>query len=217
MRDKKYDLILSDLGNVLVNFDHKIAVRKILEHASKREQDIYQLFFDSGLTKFYEEGKINSIDFFHRVQHALELDIDYKTFWPIWNDIFFETPLNIKFQDFLRSIKGSYKLVMISNISKSHFEFLKKKMPIFNEFDKLVLSYEVGFRKPAPEIYKIALESFNIPASKAFYIDDREDLIEASSKMGIRGICFNGEDAFKEIKKELDITNVDLNRCLEFL
>ncbi len=56
MTKNKYDVILCDLGNVLINFDHRIAVKKILYNTLKNEQDICQLFFDSGLTKDYEEG-----------------------------------------------------------------------------------------------------------------------------------------------------------------
>lgn len=202
MTKNKYDAIFCDLGNVLVSFDHRIAVKKILHLTPKNEHDIYQLFFDSGITKDYEEGRISSQDFFKKVKYSLELDMDYNEFLPIWNDIFFETPLNKKMQDFIRSIKERCKPVMISNISETHYEFLEKKMPIFREFDELILSYKAGFRKPAREIYDAALKSVNIPPSKAFYVDDRADLIGAALKFGIKGVVFNSEEAFEKIKLE---------------
>ena len=205
MAKNKYDAIFCDLGNVLVNFDHRIAVKKILGRTAKNEEDIYQLFFDSGLTKLYEEGKISSLDFFRRVKDSLGLKADCDEFFSIWDDIFFEAPLNIKMQDFLKGMKGRYKLAMISNINENHFEFLRKKMPVFGEFDKLVLSYEVGFRKPAQEIYIAGLKALNARPEKVFYIDDRADLIEAASGLGIKGVTFNGEEAFEKIIKELSM------------
>lgn len=205
MTNNKYTSIFCDLGNVLINFDHRIAVRKILQHTYKKEEDIYQLFFDSSLTKLYEEGKITSLDFFHSIKESLGLNMDYDKFLPIWDDIFFETPLNLKMQKFLINTKKRYKLVMISNINENHYEFLKNKMPVFNEFDRIILSYEVGFRKPACEIYHAALESVNTPASRAFYIDDRADLVEAASKLGIKGIVFNDKDVFEKLKKEIKL------------
>jgi len=204
MTKNKYEAILWDLGNVLINFDHNIAVKKILRLTPKNEHDIYQLFFDSGLTKDYEEGKVSSIEFFKKVKSSLELDMEYSEFLPIWNDIFFEKELNKKIQNFLMAIKGKYKLVMVSNINEAHCEFLKKKMPIFGEFDKLILSYEIGFRKPAKEIYDAALRSVNTTPSKAFYVDDRADLIEAASKFGIKGMTLDGEEAFKKIVEEFE-------------
>nr|MBU1328943.1 HAD-IA family hydrolase [Candidatus Omnitrophota bacterium] len=203
MTSNRYDAIFCDLGNVLINFDHRIAVKKILRLTPKNEQDIYQLFFDSSLTKDYEEGKISSMEFFKKVKDSLELEIDYNKFLPIWNDIFFEAPLNKKMQNFLKIVKGKYKLVMISNINETHYEFLKKKMSIFGEFNKLILSYEIGFRKPAREIYNAALESVNTAPSKAFYVDDRADLIEAALGFGIKGITFDGKETFKKIATEL--------------
>ena len=203
MTKNKYEAIFCDLGNVLINFDHRIAVKKILTNTKKNEHDIYQLFFDSGLTKDYEEGKISSSYFFKKVRDSLNLDIGNEKLLPIWNDIFFETPLNKKIQAFLAEVKEKYKLVMISNINETHWGFLKNKIPVFSRFDKLILSYEVGFRKPAIEIYNAALESVKTAPSKVFYIDDRKDLIEAASKFGIKGMAFDGEEAFRKIRAEL--------------
>jgi FMN phosphatase YigB (HAD superfamily) len=203
MIKKKYDAIFCDLGNVLIDFDHKLAVRKILSYTSKKENDIYQLFFDSGITKLYEEGEIDSGEFFQMVKDSLGLDIGPKVFFPIWNDIFFETGLNKNIHNLLKKLKGKYKLIMMSNINKSHFEFLKTKMQVFKVFDKLILSYEVGFRKPAFEIYKAGLKAVGSECPRVFYIDDRKDLIEAAMKFGIKGIVLDGEEAFEKIEKEL--------------
>ncbi|NQV04181.1 MAG: HAD-IA family hydrolase [Candidatus Omnitrophica bacterium] len=200
----KYDVIICDLGSVLVNFDHRIAVKKIMQHTPKAEEDIYNLFFDSGITELYEEGRISSSEFFSQVKDALQLDMDCDGFFPVWNDIFFETELNIKVRDFLRKIRPRYKLVMLSNLNMTHFEFLKKTMDnIFDEFHKLVLSYEVGFRKPAPQIYKVALDFAKTSPERAFYIDDRRDLVDAAAGLGIKGVVFNGERALDSIRREL--------------
>ncbi len=199
----RYDAIICALGNVLIDFDHRIAVRRILEHTPKKEEDIYDLFFDSGVTELYEEGRIDPDEFFRRVKDFLKLDMDRDGFFQIWNDIFFETPKNIKMQDFLREARARYKLVLVSNLNKTHFEFLKTRMDIFGEFNKQVLSYEVGHRKPDPEIYRRALESARTTASRAFYVDDRKDLVEAAAKLGIKGIVFDSDGAFEKIIKEL--------------
>ena len=200
MTHNQYDTILCDLGNVLINFDHRIAVRKILEHTPKGEEDIYNLFFDSGLTELYEEGKIDPKEFFRRVKEFLKIDIDQDEFFPIWNEIFFEVPLNKKMHEFLKNTKNNHKLVMVSNLNITHFEHLRNKMDIFDVFDKLILSYEVGRRKPASEIYEAALDSVGTKREKSFYIDDRRDLIEVAAKMGIKGIVFDGDEAFRNIK-----------------
>jgi len=205
MTQNKFDTIISDLGNVLINFDHRIAVKKVLQHTPKKEKDIYDLFFDSPLTGLYEEGKITPDEFFQRVKEFLELDTDRDSFFHIWNDIFFEMPENLKMQKLLLNVKKDHKLIMISNLNETHFEFLKPKMPIFKKFDKLILSYEVGLRKPAPGIYKMALDTAKTVPSRALYVDDRKDLIEAAEKLGIKGIVFDGDGSTERVKSELGI------------
>ena len=204
MKPHRYNTVICDLGNVLIDFDHRIASRKILKHTRKDEDDIYNLFFDSGLTELYEEGRISQDEFFEKVRDELELGIDKDGFFSIWNDIFFETPLNINVQDFLKKIKPGYALIMVSNLNVTHFEFLRPRMEkIFKEFDKLVLSYEVGFRKPAPQIYKVALDFASTTPDKTYYIDDRQDLIESAGRLGIKGVVFDGEDALRKIEEDL--------------
>lgn len=203
MINNRYHAIICDLGNVLIDFDHTLAVKGLLGHTPKKEKEIYDLFFDSPFTALYEEGKIGTDAFFGYIKEALALEMDYTAFLPVWNSIFFETPVNVKMHNFLRSIKDRYKLIMLSNINRSHFEFLNKRIGVFREFNELILSYEVGFRKPALEIYRTALEKAKALPSQVFYIDDRKDLIEAASRLGIKGIVFNGEEAFERIREEI--------------
>ena len=205
MTRNKFDTVISDLGNVLIDFDHRIAVKKILQRTPKKEEDIYDLFFDSPLTGLYEEGKITTDEFFQRVKEFLKLDIDHDGFFHIWNDIFFEVPENLKMQKLLGEIKKDHKLIMISNLNETHFEFLRPKMSVFEKFDKLILSYEVGLRKPAPGIYTMALDAAKTVASRALYVDDRMDLIEAAEKLGIKGIVFDGNESTERVKSELGI------------
>jgi putative hydrolase of the HAD superfamily len=203
MTKNKYKAIFCDLGNVLINFDHAIAVKKILRLTPKSELEIYELFFDSSLTKDYEEGRINTLDFYKGVKDMLQLDMSYEAFLPVWDDIFFETPRNVRMHDFIRFMRNKYKLAMVSNINEAHYKFLKNKMAVFNDFDSVILSYEVGARKPDPGIYDAAMRSVNASPAEVFYIDDRADLIEAASRLGIKGMIFDGEESFKKIKEEL--------------
>jgi len=43
-KTERRGLILCDLGNVLVRFDHRIAVRRILAHTPKTFREVYAYF-----------------------------------------------------------------------------------------------------------------------------------------------------------------------------
>lgn len=200
-----FKLILCDLGNVLINFDHRIAVRRILNFTDKDFDEVYQLFFDSPLTKDFEEGKISPQDFFEGLRRSLSLkNLTFEEFAPIWNEIFFD---NEGILGLLRGLKkAKRRLHLISNINRMHYEYLLKKFPEhFAVFDKVYLSCDVGRRKPDPEIYRRAIAEEGFKMSETLYADDREDLIGEAVKLGIRSIVFKDLDDFKKQLKKLKV------------
>ena len=131
------EAIIFDLGKVIVDYDHYIACKKILKYTDKKEEEIYPIIFSSGLTHRFEKGKLEPREFFSELKKALNLTLDYPVFVPIWNDIFWEIEPT---SELIRYLKGKYKLVMMSNVGKLHFEYIKEKFPIVGEFDELILS-----------------------------------------------------------------------------
>ena len=139
--------IIFDLGNVLINFDHFFAARKVAALTSLTPQDIYGLFFNSKITKKFEEGKILPKKFFIEVKKKLKLKINYQEFLPIWNEIFFLTADNRKVLDLVKALNKKYSLAMLSNINVLHYEYLKKEFPVFGAFDYIFPSFRMGFIK----------------------------------------------------------------------
>jgi putative hydrolase of the HAD superfamily len=55
-------------------------------------------------------------------------------------------------------------------------------------FDGVVISGEVGLRKPDPEIFQHALELLDLPPHECAFIDDIEHNIRAAERLGIVGV-----------------------------
>jgi HAD superfamily hydrolase (TIGR01509 family) len=196
---KKPRVILCDLGNVLIHFDHRIAVRRILPYTDEPFNKIYRIIFDSPATKTYEEGKISSPEFFRRLKKELSLRrLTYKKFTAIWNEIFWENKPMITL---LGALKKDYRLHLVSNINKLHYDYIVRKFPgAIGIFDKVILSCEVGHRKPHPRIYRAAIEDQGFSRNQALYTDDRDDLIEKARGMGIFSIMFKSAG---DLRKQL--------------
>ncbi|MFA5039437.1 MAG: HAD family phosphatase [Candidatus Omnitrophota bacterium] len=203
-------LILCDLGNVLINFDHRIAVKSILPYCSKSFDEAYQLFFDSSLTEDYEEGRISSKVFFERMNQALGgRDLTYDNFSESWSGIFFD---NSGMLALLREMKKDFRLHLVSNINELHYRYIQKHFPShLDVFDRIILSYEVGRRKPHPLIYEAALASCGARACDALYIDDRKDLVEAAQALGIRSLVFTSA---QDIRRQLHLLGLWPNNPL---
>ena len=194
-------LILCDLGNVLINFDHRIAVRKIMPFTHKSFEEVYRFFFDSKLTKDFEEGRITPRYFFRQLCRTLGIkSISFDRFVPIWNEIF---SANRPMAALLGALKKKHKLHLVSNINKLHYGHIAEKFGGYiGLFDKVYLSYEVGFCKPHVDIYRKAMLGANVKPQECLYIDDRADLIKEAKKLGLRPILFkNVSDLKKQLRK----------------
>lgn len=195
------EVILFDLGNVILPFSHYQIAEKLSRFTQKKEfQDPQRIFsylfdFEKGAVNGYEIGKVSSIEFFQSLKELLHLSISFEEFIPIWNDIFIE---NQDVSEIIRSLKGRKKLGLISNTNSLHFDYILSKFPIIRAFDKWILSHEVGFKKPAVEIFQRAIEWASVKPEKILLIDDIKGHIEVAVSLGMQGIHFISAQQLKE-------------------
>jgi len=191
-------VVLFDLGNVFVDFDHTIAAKRILHFCDKTPQEIFELFFASRITSLFEEGKIAPYDFFLEVKEMLGLRLSYESFVPIWNEIFSLSGKNREVYSLANNLRAGYTVALISNINMLHYEYLQKKFPVFNVFDRVFTSFELGAVKPDHAIYRKALSALGVLPGQVFYTDDRPELVESANLLGMRGYVFQGVGKLKK-------------------
>jgi len=90
----------------------------------------------------------------------------------------------------MRNLKKQYglKIAVVSNEGRELTEYRIKTFRL-NEFvDFFISSCFVHFRKPDADIFKIALDTAQIPANQVVYIEDRPMFVQVAEGLGIRGI-----------------------------
>jgi glucose-1-phosphatase len=191
----KHELIIFDLGNVLVDFDFKKVVTRLKQHSSHNEKEIKDYFSHTALWDRFERGQVSPEDFFSALKKDLHLDtMEYQQFIPAWNDIFVEKPDTISI---LNQLRGRYKLAMISNVNKMHWDHIMGGHSFMEWFDHRVASYEVGHRKPDREIYQLTLDKMKVPADRSIFIDDMHVNITGAQSLGIRAHLFHTAEKLK--------------------
>ena len=101
---------------------------------------------------------------------------------------------------------------MISNINELHYRYIETHFPEhLGVFDRLILSYEVGCRKPHPAIYERALAAAGCRASDVIYIDDRKDLVEAAQDLGISSLLFTSVEDLRRRFEDLNIWPIKIS------
>jgi len=88
----------------------------------------------------------------------------------------------------LGELGDKYKLGIISNLPHDSLIYELKKENMQSLFDPIVISYQVGFRKPHPTIYLEALKRANTsPENSIFVSHDKQEVIGAK-KVGMKGL-----------------------------
>ena len=90
----------------------------------------------------------------------------------------------------LRTLRKKYSLGVVSNLAYS--PAVRKTLERFgvaNYFDAIIVSADVGWRKPSPKIFKKALKTMGISASETVYVGDELDHdVEGAKKVGMHTI-----------------------------
>jgi HAD superfamily hydrolase (TIGR01509 family) len=201
MAQTPIEVILFDLGNVILPFDHHQMGEKLLQFSLKKETEdprkIFAYLFDlhTGAVNLYETGKMSSLEFFQSLKDFFHLQISFDEFTTIWNDIFTE---NEDVSNIIRSLKGKKKLGLVSNTNSLHFDYIASRFPVVRSFDRWILSHEVGFKKPSPEIYQRAIEWASVEPPTILFIDDMQRNVEAAVSLGIQAIRFVSTQQLQE-------------------
>jgi epoxide hydrolase-like predicted phosphatase len=67
-------------------------------------------------------------------------------------------------------------------------------------FDQVVISGEVGMRKPDPEVFGLAAERLGLRPEGCVFVDDTEGNVEAARSVGMRGIVHeNAKDTIAQL------------------
>ena len=193
----KYTTIVFDLGNTVIRFDHGISAGKLTNLFGLDRKKVYDMFFDSEMTRAFERGQLSPRQFHKEASGALGIKIPYEDFSKIWSDIFWADE-NVC--DIVRELKKTHRLFLLSNINRLHFEYIERKFDIIKVFDELVLSFVVGAIKPELPIFEDVIRRVGGDRSSFLYIDDRDDLIKEATALGIDSVRF--ENAVK-LREEL--------------
>jgi putative hydrolase of the HAD superfamily len=177
-----------DLGNVLFDFDYKVALKKIEDRLGVSVEKIIEEFYHRDFTLPFEKGLISGHDFYLDFKKAFLADFEYQEFVDIWCKIFSPIPEVV---DLVKRLKAKYPIYLISNINQLHFDYLYNEHPqIFSLFDDLILSFKVKSVKPEIKIYQALKETAGAEFKDIIYIDDRADLIEAAKRLDLQCLRF---------------------------
>lgn len=92
----------------------------------------------------------------------------------------------------LRSL--GLRLLGLSNFSAETFPWCRARYDVFEQFDDIVLSGEVGVAKPDPAIYRLVCERSGIEPADAVFLDDAPTNVAGAHAVGMSAFLFTTAD-----------------------
>ncbi len=206
MKRGKIKAIVFDIGGVLQLNRHSFHGQDpygVHEYVAKKLKMDMDTYFDSIDTTYVKsiEGEISK----EKVLSTLSknLNIKSKKIERLYSTAYKKSFVRNKklFEKAYKLKDEGYDIAILSDqwhLSKKIF-VTKRDMW---KFDSIVISCDVGYRKPNPKIYKLVLKRLHLKPEEVVFIDNREWNLVPAKKLGMKTILFeNNTQTFRDLKK----------------
>lgn len=185
--------IVFDMGQVLIRFDRELFIRRLGIEGNDAQLLLREVFLSLEWAQM-DWGSITDEEAVRSVCARLPARLHgaaerLVTMWdrPI-------LPID-GMQALIRELKAAgYGIYLLSNASARQHEYWPR-VPGAALFDGTLISCDVGYIKPQPEIYRAFLEKFGLSAAECFFVDDQPANVEGARRCGMAGAVFHGDVA----------------------
>ncbi len=184
--------ILFDLGNVIAFFDHRRGLARLTPFSPLTVEEMYTSVYAGEIEDRIERGQVTPATYLRDVHKLWQLRCDVDFLAHVIGDVFWA---NQETCELATRLSDRYRLLIASNTNAVHARrFLKQFAGVFKHFHHLVLSYEVGVRKPETDFYHTCLRYANAKPSECVFIDDLEANVVGARNFGFHAIAYQPND-----------------------
>jgi FMN phosphatase YigB (HAD superfamily) len=176
--------IIFDFGDVFINLDKEGSINALKKLGlAQWNEDLNQLNLQ------FEKGQISREDFLTGIQKQVpNASIDEIS--TAWNAVLLDFPL--RRLEFLQKLATKYRLFLLSNTDAIHIETFERENGVsfysdfYQCFEKVYFSFEMGMRKPDPEIYNYVLKHHELSSKNTLFVDDKKENTDAALALGLQ-------------------------------
>ncbi len=112
-------------------------------------------------------------------------------------------------REVLRTLSEKYKLAIISNALSNVPRLAIERHDLARYFHTIVVSRDIGIRKPDPEIFYFTLNNLSVDVHEAVHVGDSlVDDVQGASSAGIKSIWISNDKNDSLIKPDYTIRNL---------
>jgi FMN phosphatase YigB (HAD superfamily) len=175
--------IIFDFGDIFINLnkEHSIEEFKKLGLDGPNEDLLEH-------NDLFEKGKIDELQFINSFSKHIP-NASIEEIVKAWNSIIGEFPLERL--EFLQMLSSKYRLFLLTNTDSIHINRFEHKvgMSFYSDFyrcfEKVYFSYEMGMRKPDPEIFNTIIHNHDLSPKRTLFVDDKKVNTDAAASLGL--------------------------------
>ena len=200
-------VLLLDLGGVVLKIDWMETIQSLDLHHHDAFLGLMKNIGQWEAYDMYEKGRISTSDFCGHVRRYLNLPLVEQKIVDAFNSIIVGELDSI--DEILAQAKNQVGLFALSNTNEAHMAHVRVKYPSLERFEKIFTSWEMGRRKPDPEIYLEVARDIDVPPSSILFIDDSAANVGGAREAGMHAeICADSSERLCEILSSygIDVT-----------
>lgn len=193
------EFVFLDLGQVLVSFDRDRAIAQAIAASGGDPVAVATVLLDLDLHDAVERGALDWMGFHAEFCRRTGTAPEAVALAHAVSDMF---SLKVDMLPLIaRLTRLRCGLGILSNTCGPHWEHLTQVAGygvLTSGFDTIVLSHEVGCRKPEPEIFATAARMAGVAPGRIFFTDDIEEHVVAARSVGWDAEVFTSAGALAE-------------------
>jgi HAD superfamily hydrolase (TIGR01509 family) len=185
--------IIFDFGNVVGFFDHAKTLRRLEPYTDMSAAEMFDAVYQGHLEDDFESGRLSEEDFLSAFGKLCRLRCDNAVLAEAMTDIFEPNP---EVCSLIPKLQTRYRILLGSNTNAIHARhFLKQFEAMLRPFHALVLSYDIGVRKPRAGFFQHCQKLAGCPAHECLFVDDLAANVEGAKATGLQATVYvPGED-----------------------
>ncbi len=183
MNKRPFDLILFDLGGVLVENLGPARIANWLSANNTSAETILDQWLSSPIVRAFESGQMSPEDFAIAVINELELALTPAEFLNDFKS--WVTRLYPGAETLLKQLRSSYKLGCLSNTNVVHWQHMQTDMKLPDFFDYTFVSCEMGLLKPDKEVFLHAIQQSGFSPERILFLDDNQRNVDSATATGV--------------------------------
>ena len=192
----KPNIVVFDIGNVLLDWDPRHLYRKVFDDHARMEQFLAEVCTPAWNIE-QDRGRLFRDAVAELVAKHPHLDAEIRAFDERWVETV-SGPIQDSV-DLLAElqVKG-VPTYAITNFSAEKFADAQRTWPFLGSFIDVIVSGEHRVLKPDPAIYRLLLDGNGLAAEACVFIDDSQKNVVGAQAVGMHALHFTGAERLRQ-------------------